>query len=49
MNKLNNKLLELFNVNSYQELKEFIANNPDDERVAALLELIDEINRNENK
>lgn len=39
----NNKLLEMFGVNSYAELHEYIENNPDDEEVIRFKELIAEL------
>lgn len=38
-----NKLLEMFGVNSYDELDKFIEENPEDEKVIQFKELISEI------
>lgn len=40
-----NKLLEMFGVNSYAELHEYIENNPDDEEVIRFKELIAELSK----
>ena len=39
-----NKLLKMFNVNSFEELEEFIKNNPDNDRVEELKELLGMLN-----
>lgn len=36
-----NKLLEIFNVKDYEELDEFIKNNPEDSRVKDLKEVLE--------
>ena len=41
-----NKLLEIFDVENYKELIEFLKNNPDDERVVELKEIIEEVENN---
>lgn len=37
----NNKLLEMFDVKNYEELDEFIKNNPEDSRVKDLKEVLE--------
>lgn len=36
-----NKLLKMFNVNSFEELEEFIKNNPEDNRVKEFKSLLE--------
>lgn len=44
---MNNKLYELFEVKNEKELKEFIKNNPDDQRVKELKEFFKYLEDNE--
>lgn len=42
-----NKLLDLFDLKNYSELKEFIKDNPNDDRVIELLAIIDKLKEDE--
>lgn len=47
MNNQENKLYQIFEVESEEELLEFIKNNPDDQRVIDLLNLQEKFNNGE--
>lgn len=47
MNNINNKLYQIFEVESEEELLEFIKNNPEDQRVIDLMNLQEKFNNGE--